>query len=66
MRPLRLSALTPWQRNAREPLYRTTHTPRLRTRAPRGLPAVAQGLKGPQMAARVREREASVRRWLKR
>jgi transposase len=47
-------------------LYRTTKDPRLRTRAQMGLLATEQGLKVPQSAAIVREREATVLRGLKR
>ena len=47
-------------------LYRTTKAPRLRTRAQMVLLSVEQGLKVPQMAAIVRESEATVLRWLKR
>jgi transposase len=47
-------------------LYRTTKEPRLRTRAQMILLAAEQGLKVPQIAAIVRESEATVGRWLKR
>jgi len=47
-------------------LYRTTKDPRLRTRAQMVFLAAAQRLKVPQIAAIVREREATVLRWLKR
>jgi transposase len=47
-------------------LYRTTKEPRLRTRAQMVLLSVEQGLKVPQIAAIVRESEATVLRWLKR
>jgi transposase len=47
-------------------LYRTTKDPRLRTRAQMILLAAEQGLKVPQIAAIVRESEATVLRWLKR
>jgi transposase len=47
-------------------LYRTTKDPRLRTRAQMILLSVEQGLKVPQIAAIVRESEATVLRWLKR
>ena len=46
--------------------YRTTKAPRLRTRAQIVFLAAEQGLKVPQMAAIVREREATVWRWLTR
>ena len=47
-------------------LYRTTKAPRLRTRAQIVLLSAEQGLKVPQIAAIVRESEATVLRWLKR
>jgi transposase len=47
-------------------LYRTTGEPRLRTRARKVLLSVEQGLKVAQIAATVRESEATVLRWLKR
>jgi transposase len=47
-------------------LYRTTKDPRLRTRAQMIFLAAEQGLKVPQIAAIVRESEATVLRWLKR
>jgi transposase len=47
-------------------LYRTTKDPRLRTRAQMVFLAAEQGLKVPQIAAIVRESEATVLRWLKR
>jgi transposase len=47
-------------------LYRTTKEPRLRTRAQMVVLSVEQGLKVPQLAAIVRESEATVLRWLKR
>jgi transposase len=66
MRPLHIPSLTPLQRQELDHLYRTTKTPRLRTRAQRILLSVEQGLKVPQIAAIVRESEATVLRWLKR
>jgi transposase len=66
MRPLHISSLTPLQRQELDHLYRTTKTPRLRTRAQMVLLSVEQGLKVPQIAAIVRESEATVLRWLKR
>jgi transposase len=51
---------------ALDQLYRTTQDPRVRTRAQMVLLAAEQGLKGPQMAAIVRESEATVLRWLTR
>jgi transposase len=47
-------------------LSRTTKVPRLRTRAPMGLLAAEQRRKIPQLAAIVRESEATVGRWLNR
>jgi transposase len=47
-------------------LYRTTKVPRLRTRAQMVLLSAEQRLKIPQIAAIVRESEATVGRWLKR
>jgi transposase len=47
-------------------LYRTTKDPRLRSRAQMVFLAAAQGLKVPQIAAIVRESEATVLRWLTR
>ena len=46
--------------------YRTTQVPRLRTRAQMILRAAAQGLKVAPIARIVREREATVLRWLQR
>ena len=54
------------QRKELDQLYRTTKTPRVRTRAQMILLSAEQGLKGPQIAAIVRESEATVLRWLKR
>jgi transposase len=58
--------MTPPQRAQLDRLSRTTKAPRLRTRAQMILLAAEQGLKVPQMAASVRESEATVLRWLKR
>src|SRR5918998_4222585 len=66
MRPIHISSLTLWQRKELDHLYRTTKAPRLRTRAQMVLLSVEQGLKVPQIAAIVRESEATVLRWLKR
>jgi transposase len=46
--------------------YRTTQDPRLRTRAQMVFLVAEQRLKGPHIAAIVREREATVVRWRKR
>src|ERR671915_624602 len=66
MRPLQVPPLMPVQRKELDQLYRTTKAPRLRTRAQMILLAAEQGLKVPQIAAIVRESEATVLRWLKR
>jgi transposase len=66
MRPIQIPALTPLQHKALAHLYRTTKAPRLRTRAQMVLLSVEQRLKVPQIAAIVREREATVLRWLTR
>jgi transposase len=54
------------QREELDNLYRTTKAPRLRTRAQMVLLSAEQGLKVPQIAAIVRESEATVLRWLNR
>jgi transposase len=54
------------QGSALDRLYRVTKDPRLRTRAQMVLLSAEQGLKIPQIAAIVRESEATVWRWLKR
>ena len=61
-----MPALTPTQHAQLDRLYRTTQTPRLRTRAQMVLLAAEQGLKVAQIACIVRESEATVLRWLKR
>jgi Homeodomain-like domain len=66
MRPIHLPPLTPLQHKALDHLYRTTKAPRLRTRAQMVLLSVGQRLKVHQIAAIVRESEATVLRWLKR
>jgi transposase len=58
--------MTLTQREQLERLYRTTKVPRRRTRAQMMLLAGEQRRKVPQMAAIVREREATVWRWLTR
>jgi transposase len=58
--------MTPTQHEQLDRLYRTTKVPRLRTRAQMVLLAAEQGFKVPQIAAVVRESEATVLRWLKR
>src|SRR5262245_46642081 len=64
MRPLPLPPMTPTPRAQRDRLYRTTQVPRLRTRAQMIFLAAEQGLKVPSIACMVREREATVLRWL--
>jgi transposase len=66
MRPIPIPSLTPLQHKELDHLYRTTKEPRLRTRAQLVLLSVEQGLKVPQIAAIVRESEATVLHWLKR
>jgi transposase len=66
MRPICIPPLTPTQSKQLDQLYRTTKTPRLRTRAQMILLAAEQGLKVPHIALIVRESEATVLRWLKR
>jgi transposase len=58
--------MTPTQREHLDRLYRTTKAPRLRTRAQIILLAAEQGFKVLQIAAIVRESEATVLRWLTR
>jgi transposase len=58
--------LTPVQHKELDHLYRATKDPRLRTRAQMSLLAAEQGLQVLQIARIVREREATVLRWLKR
>jgi transposase len=58
--------MTPMQTAQLARLYRTTTVPRLRTRAQLILLAAEQGLKVPQIAAIVRESEATGLRWRKR
>jgi transposase len=66
MSPLQVPSLTAGQHEELDNLYRTTKAPRLRTRAPMVLLSADQGLKVPQIAAIVRESEATVLRWLNR
>lgn len=47
-------------------MYRTTKTPRMRTRFQMILLSAEQGLKASQIAKIVRESENTVQRWLKR
>src|ERR671924_1725370 len=66
MKPIQVPPLMPMQHTELDSLYRTTKAPRLRTRAQMILLSADQGLKVPQIAAIVRESEATVLRWLKR
>lgn len=66
MRPIQLPPLTPLHTKALDHLYHTTKDPRLRTRAQMVFLAGEQGLRVPQIAAIVRESEATVLRWRKR
>jgi transposase len=66
MKPIQLPPLTSAQNAELDRLYRTTKAPRLRTRAQMVLLSAEQGLKVPQIAAIVRESDATVLRWLKR
>jgi transposase len=63
---MHIPSLTALQSTELDHLERTPQDPRLRTRAQMGLLSVEQGLKGPQIAASVRESEATVFRWLTR
>lgn len=65
-KPLEIPELTTAEVAALEALYRTTRDVRLRTRAQMVLLAAEQHLAAPAIAAIVREREETVRRWLKR
>jgi len=58
--------MPPMRREQLDRLDRTTKVPRLRTRAQMLVLAAEQGLKVPQIARIVREREATVLRWHKR
>jgi transposase len=66
MRPIHRPPLPPTQHEHLDRLYRTTKTPRLRTRAQMILLSAEQGLRVPQIARMVRESEATGRRWLTR
>jgi transposase len=66
MRPIHVPSLTPTQSEQLDHLYRTTKDPRLRTRARMVLLSAGQELTVAQTAALVREREATVLRWLTR
>lgn len=66
MQPIYVSALSEAQCAELDVRYRKTQDPRLRTRAHMVLLSAEQELKGPQIAAIVRESEARVWRWLQR
>lgn len=66
MKPIHRPALPPRQHKELDHLDRTTKDPRRRTRMQMVFLAAEQRLKGPQLAVIVREREATVLRWLKR
>jgi transposase len=66
MKPIQIPSLTPMESQELDHLYRTTKDPRLRTRAHMVFLAAEQRLKVPQIAAIVRESEATVLRWLTR
>lgn len=63
---MHIPPMTPTPREHLDRRYRATQVPRLRTRAQMIVLAADQGLKVPQMAAIVRESEATVVRWLTR
>jgi len=66
MKPTYVPPLTKQQLAELDELYRTTKTPRMRTRAQMVLLSVEKGLKVGEIAEIVRESEATVLRWLKR
>lgn len=66
MLPQLTPVLTPEQHDALDEVYRATRDVRVRTRAQMVLLAVEQRLSVAEIAAIVRESEATVRRWLKR
>lgn len=66
MEPTYVPPLTKQQLAELDELYRTTKTPRMRTRAQMVLLSVEKGLKVGEIAEIVRESEATVLRWLKR
>ena len=66
MKPTYVPPLTKQQLAELDELYRTTKTPRLRTRAQMVLLSAEKGLKLGEIAEIVRESEATVLRWLKR
>jgi len=66
MKPTYVSSLTEQQLAELDELYRTTKSPRLRTRAQMVLLSAEKGLKVQEIAEIVRESQATVLRWLKR
>lgn len=66
MRPIRLSPLSPEQREELHLLYRRTKDVRLRTRAQMILLAAEHGMSASHIAHIVRECNQTVRNWLKR
>lgn len=66
MKPILIPPLSDEQRAELDTLYRTTRTPRLRTRAQVVLLAADRQLHADQLAALVPESRHTVRRWLKR
>ena len=66
MKPTYVPPLTKQQLTELDELYRTTKTPRMRTRAQMVLLSVEKGLRVGEIAEIVRESEATVLRWLKR
>jgi transposase len=66
MKPIHIPSLTDVHRDELDRLYRTTKSPRLRTRAQMVLLSAEQGLKAAAIAEIVREHEDTVVRWLKR
>lgn len=66
MKRIRIPPLSQPQRNELDTLYRKTKDSRLRTRAPMVLLSSEQAMKAQDIAAIVRESQATVLRWLKR
>src|SRR5512138_196189 len=66
MQAIRVPPLNEQQQRELDELYRHSKDPRLRTRAQMVFLSAEQHLKVPEIAAIVRESEATVLRWLKR
>jgi transposase len=66
MRAIKIEKLSKEAWQELDKMYRTTKTPRMRTRFQMILLSAEQGLKAPQIAKIVRESENTVQRWLKR